>query len=201
MTDPNYTHIGVVMDRSGSMSSIASSAQQALDEFINGQKAVPGKATMTFTQFDNEIDVLHDMKPLEDIPYITLQPRGSTALLDAIGLTVVSIGDALAALSEDERPGHVLIAILTDGHENASKEWTREKVLELITTQREQWNWDFIYLATDEAGIDAGVAVGIPRANTMTWAPTEKGAGAAYASVGTYTTSLRTTGRGTFEEK
>lgn len=199
MTNPDFTAIAVVLDRSGSMTSIRKSAEDALNEFVNGQKQLPGKATLTLAQFDDVYELVYTNKPLDEVSAITLIPRGLTALLDAMGKTITKLGEELAAMTEDERPGKVLVAVITDGYENASSEWSREKVFELIKQQREQWNWEFVFLAANQDAIATAAQFGIDRSSALTFAATDEGVAVASASLGTYTTSYRSTGKGSFD--
>jgi uncharacterized protein YegL len=118
------------------------------NEFVKQQKALPGEATLTLVQFDNDYEVLHDAIDIQNVPPLTRDvcfANGSTALLDAIGVTINSVGQKIAAMSESERPSKVLVSIYTDGQENASHEFTLDKIKEMIKTQRETYSWEFTF--------------------------------------------------------
>jgi uncharacterized protein YegL len=127
MTKPNKTEIIFVVDRSGSMSGIAKAMSQGFDEFINNQKQVPGECLVTAVQFDNRYEVLYTAKPLALVPPYVLEPRGYTALLDAIATTISSTGTRFSRTPEDERPRQVLFVIITDGartlHRSSAATW------------------------------------------------------------------------------
>lgn len=165
MTDQNLTELVCIIDRSGSMQSIRGDAIGGFNTFLEEQKKIKGdRCLFTFTQFDNEYEVVHDGKPIEDIPPLTeatYVPGGSTALLDAIGQTLNTVGARFANTPEEQRPGRVAVVILTDGRENASKEFNHGKILEMIKTQSEQFKWEFIYLAAGKDAFDAGHHLGI----------------------------------------
>ncbi len=168
MTKPDCCAIAVVLDRSGSMESIRESTIEGFNEFLQGQKAVPGEATLTLVQFDNEYQVHHDATPLAGVPPLndgTYVPRGSTALLDAIGRTINTLGARLAATPERDRPSRVLFTIITDGMENASQEFSREKIFDMITHQRERYGWQFMFLAANQDAIASGRDMGIDPAH------------------------------------
>ncbi|MDF1789861.1 MAG: hypothetical protein P1U82_28640, partial [Verrucomicrobiales bacterium] len=93
----------------------------------------------------------------------TYVPRGSTALLDAIGRTIIELGKKLAATPEEQRPGQVIVAIFTDGFENASREFDVHKINDLITQQRNDYNWQFLFLAANEDAIATAAQLGIDR--------------------------------------
>jgi len=198
VTNPDYTAIAIVLDRSGSMARIRSDAEGGLNSFLDGQKKLSGQATLTLVQFDDQFDCLERMSPLSTVEPIQLVPRGMTALLDAIGRTISLLGEDLAKLPEDERPGKVLFAIITDGWENASKEWTRDQVKQLVEQQREDYKWEFVFLAANQDAALVGPSMGVPRTNTFTYAHTGSGVRGMSASLGTYTSSYRGTGTGSW---
>ena len=199
MTDSNYTAFALVMDRSGSMDSIQNEAENAINRFVDEQKELPGKATLTFARFDDQYELVFSNIPISEVTKLELAPRGMTALFDATGRTIVSFGEALAAMPEDQRPGKILFVIVTDGLENASKEWSSEKLKTLINEQQEQWNWEFIYLA---ANVDAGEEaekIGIPRKMSKDWVTNTAGTRAMGQSVSGYASSYRSTGKGVWD--
>jgi hypothetical protein len=193
MTDPTYCAIAVVMDRSGSMSSIQSEAEGALRTFVTEQQRLPGRATLTLARFDDHYDITHDMEWLSEVDpaSIKLEPRGMTALLDAIGRTITHLGERLAALPEEKRPGKVLFCIVTDGHENASREWTREKVFEAIKRQTDDYQWEFIFLAATQDAIDVAHSYGIADHNADYFVADAVGTQAMGQSVSHYATAYR----------
>ncbi len=149
MTDLNYTHITFVVDRSGSMQSSREYANRGINLTLAEQFAEPGKLTVTLVDFDSEFQIVHRMsdKPFE----YGIAPRGNTALFDAIGTEILNTGKDLAELPENERPGKVIFVITTDGLENASREFTLDAVREMVSTQTEQFNWNFQFIGPDMA--------------------------------------------------
>lgn len=153
----NLTDITVLLDRTGSMSSIADKTVTGLNEFIKTQKMGDGSAVMTLVQFDSvdPYEVRYSAVSIKDVKEMTMaefEPRAMTPLHDAIGKMITSIGSRLSALAEADRPDKVVAVILTDGYENASKEYTGEQIKEMITHQREKYNWEFVFIG---AGVDA----------------------------------------------
>lgn len=122
MTDPNLTHLYFLLDRSGSMQSIKDDTEGGFDAFIAEQRSQPGDCRVTLAQFDDRYEEVYQDVPVADVPPLSLSPRGSTALLDSIGRLLGEAGGRLAALPEHERPGVVIVGIMTDGHENSSRE-------------------------------------------------------------------------------
>lgn len=169
MTNPHLTHIAFLLDRSGSMQSIKDDTEGGFNAFVEEQRRQGGDCRVTLAQFDNEYEEVYRDLPLADVPPLHLVPRGSTALLDSIGRLVTSTGEHLAALTEDERPGMVIIGIMTDGHENASREWTHPAVKALIEQQTKAYGWQFLYMGADQDAIEVGASIGVAAANAMTY--------------------------------
>lgn len=143
------TEIAFVMDRSGSMDSMQNEAIGGFNHFLEEQKKEPGDVRFTLVLFDHEylkpVDHQHlnQVRPLDRNTYL---PRGTTALLDAMGRTIDEMGQKLAATPESERPGQVIIACMTDGFENSSKIYSNEKVAQMIEHQRTKYSWEFVFL-------------------------------------------------------
>ena len=129
------TEIISIVDRSGSMQSILDDAIGGFNTFLAAQQRQPGQAKLSLILFDNEYQVVHqavDIQQVEPLNQDTYVPRGSTALLDAVGKTIDAVGERLAATPESERPSQVIVSILTDGYENASQTYSKPKVAEMI---------------------------------------------------------------------
>lgn len=169
MTDPNRRHIAVVLDRSGSMITVKDDTEGGLAAFLDTQTEAPGQTTVSLYQFDDKYEAVYENKALADVPPFTLRPRGATALLDAVGRTITAVGEQLAAKPEDERPGEVIVVILTDGHENASHEFTNRQIKTLITQQQDAYGWKFVFLGADQDAFAEARAMGIGRATTLSY--------------------------------
>lgn len=177
MTNADYTHLTLVVDRSGSMSSVQVEAEGGINALIAEQFSVAGRLTVTLSQFDDAFDTVHRMSA-GPFTY-ALEPRGMTALLDAVGMEVVRTGQDLAALAEEERPGRVILVVVTDGHENSSHEYTVEQVRSMLRVQREQYGWEVRFLGADDAAWQ-GEALGV---GTTRYANTAAGNRAVFASM------------------
>ena len=187
MTDPTYTDLTMVLDRSGSMQSIKDDTIGGFDAFLSEQRRLPGRCTVSLVQFDNEYEEVYTGRDITDVPGLTLVPRGSTAMLDAIGRAVNATGARLAALPEDQRPGTVIVGIMTDGLENASREFTYPTVKALIEQQEQVYGWTFMYMGANQDAIEVGASLGVARDRALTYAGPKVAAamGAYSASVGT----------------
>ena len=167
----DHSKIAVIMDRSGSMASVHEANVNGYNEFVNGQKLTPGTADLMLIMFDDHFEVRYD-QPLAQVAPMLLTdfvPRGSTALNDAIGRTIVEVGAILARMPESDRPGKVILVILTDGEENASKEFTREKVARMIGHQREVYKWEFVFLGANQDAVLTGNEYNIPSSASITY--------------------------------
>jgi uncharacterized protein YegL len=181
--------ITIVMDRSGSMISCQKDAEGGLNSFIEKQKAEPGKASVTLVQFDNYVDFVFKAKDVMEVKHINLQPRGGTALFDAIGSAIVSTGARLKSMSEEERPGGVIFVIVTDGEENSSTEYRAATIKSMIEHQQAKYNWQFTYLGANQDAITNAAIIGIGANAAATY--TVQNMNAVFASVAHNTSAMR----------
>lgn len=196
MTDAGYTHLVLLTDRSGSMQSICADAEGGVNRFITEQREATEKGercTVTLAEFDTDFDVVYENKDIFEIPdpAYKLRPRGMTALLDSLGKLINSTGEYLGGLPENSRPATVLFIITTDGYENASKEFTREQIREMITRQQDHYSWKFIYLGANQDAITEAGSLGIPQGSTINYNSTPQSTQSVYSSLSGYTTTLR----------
>ena len=195
----NLTEIGFVLDRSGSMASMAEEAIGDSMPSSNHSKQLPGDAKLTLVLFDHEYLVMYDGCPIKEVLPLdkhTYVPRGSTALLDAIGRTINTIGERLDKTPEPERPGKVIIVILTDGLENASQEFNSKQICWMIEHQREIYSWEFIYLGANQDAIMVGERMGIAVGCSTSFEGTPEGMGQAFAAVNQTIGAARAGGSG-----
>ena len=191
-----YTHIIMVLDRSGSMGSVWDDTMGGFNSFIKAQKKVPGVATVSLVQFDDQYEPLLDFIPLKEVKPLTREtyiPRGMTALLDAIGRTMVKEGEKLAAMDEDDRPDRVILVVITDGQENASSEYTRDRIFKLIRHQEETYSWKVVFIGANQDAIATGAQLGVMAANALTYAATAKGTQHLFSTVARSMAAYRTT--------
>jgi len=182
MPDSTYTAISVLLDRSGSMRAIREDAEGGLRALIEDQRAQSGRATLRLAQFDTEYEVVHPSWPMDQVPMPVLHPRGMTALLDAWGRGMVEFGEELAALPEDQRPAHVIFAVVTDGAENSSGEWTRQQVFDAVREQTDRWGWTFLFVAANQDAVTEGAKYGVPAGQSVTYSHDSGGTQSAFRS-------------------
>lgn len=191
----NYTHISVVLDRSGSMANCLNDTIGGFNQFLKTQKEVEGEATMTLVQFNGQYDMVVDMKPLKDVEELNkgnYSPNGGTALLDAIGRTINNVEAKLVEKSEDEKPEKVIFVIITDGEENESREFTRDQIMTMINNHRNDQKWEFVFIGANQDAIQAGGSMGIRAGNTLNYAVSSQGVNDMYGTLTRSMTSYRT---------
>lgn len=183
---PGLSHIVVALDKSGSMQEVRDDAIGGFNRFLEDQQKEPGQATITLVLFDHlyhcVLDFV-DLKQAEPLNATTYAPNGNTALLDAIGRTIDDVGKKLAALPEDDRPEKVVFAILTDGMENSSSDYTRDRVKKMIQHQTEAYKWEFIYLAANVDAFATGAGMGINPRSTRSFASNPQGTRGAFDQI------------------
>ena len=169
MTDPNYTAISLLVDRSGSMTAIRSDAEGGINAFLAEQEQGQGRRTVRITTFDTQLELHCPSTPVADVPRFELHPRGATALLDAMAREIDAFGAELAGMPQSQRPGHVLFAVMTDGEENSSVEFTWTQVAERVRHQEETYGWTVLYLGANQDAIATAAKLGVSAGQSMTY--------------------------------
>lgn len=185
---PTNARIFFILDRSGSMGRIADETIGGFNAFVESQKNLPGKATLSLVQFDHEYSVVHNNQPIESIPALdksTFQPRGMTALYDAVGMTISKFKD------DNPKDTKTIVAILTDGQENSSKEYSYGRIQELIKEVEGEHNWDVLFIGANMNAQAVAAQMGISAAKSVTYDYNGKGAMDALNTVACATSSLR----------
>jgi len=172
MTKKNNTYIAMVIDRSGSMDSIRTPTIEGLNTFIRQQKEDPDGTRLTYAQFDDVYEVVHDNVPISEMPILghkDFVPRGMTALMDAIGQTINRVSTHIATQLTVDQPNKVIIVIVTDGHENSSTKFNKSSIHELITDKQTHHDWQFIFLAANQNAITTGRSYGVAAGGSMNY--------------------------------
>jgi len=176
LMNPNHTEIAFILDRSGSMASMVEPAIAGFNSLLSEQQTLPGSARFSLVLFDDHYEVPVASMPIAEVQPLntnTYQPRGSTALLDTIGRTIDELGARLANAPEAERPGQVLVAILTDGEENASRQFTWKDISDRIRHQTDVYQWRFLFLGANQDAIATASRMSIGRENSANFAMDE----------------------------
>lgn len=169
MSNQNLTRLVFLLDRSGSMQSIKSDVIGGFEAFLEGQRAGDGQCEVTLSQFDTEYQVVYRGIALDDVPSLSLHPRGQTALLDSMGKLITDTAAEIGALDEAERPGTVIVVIMTDGHENASREWRRPGIKVLVEQQTNEHGWEFLYMGASQDAVEVGRGLGVKDSQSITY--------------------------------
>jgi len=166
----NSTELIFILDRSGSMGGLESDTIGGFNSMLKKQQAEPGDCRITTVLFDDSYEVLHDRIDIKAVSEITSHEyfvRGCTALLDAVGKTIKKIGKVQKNTADDYRAEKVLFVITTDGMENASREFTYDKIKSMVEKQKKKHNWEFIFLGANIDAIDVANRFGIARNRTQ----------------------------------
>lgn len=167
--------INFVLDASGSMDHIRQATISAFNEFKNSQAREEGTALVTLTLFNTEFRTVCEAVPareVSDLDHDTYRPDGCTALYDALAHTMHRTDDFVKA----HKPDQVLFVIMTDGLENASREYTRDRVFQMIQDRQKLADYDFVYMGANQDSFAVGSAMGVTRGKTLDYTHTEDGA-------------------------
>ena len=194
------TEVIFILDMSGSMGPFTADTIGGYNTLLNEQKEKDGDANVTTILFDDRYIVLHDRVNIKDVKDITNKeyaPLGMTALLDAVGKTIVSAGQKLAAMDEKDRPGTVIVTIITDGYENASKEYTWKQVQSMIKEQREKYSWVFTFIGANIDVMKVSENLGIDSRLAKSYKASKKGVDSVYKAMSKSVAYMRTAYAGT----
>tara|TARA_R110002096_G_scaffold233047_10_gene423033 strand:+ start:126 stop:797 length:672 start_codon:yes stop_codon:yes gene_type:complete len=175
---PPVTEIAYILDMSGSMAPHTEAAVASFNEFLREQQSVDGIARLTLVLFDDQYEVPIDNFPVSEVTCLdttTYCPRGATALLDAIGLTIRSFRNRIKDLPKHQRPDQVIFAIFTDGEENSSQRYTWKDIADKIQKRQSKDNWQFLFLGAGQDAIATASQMNIHAYNAATASVGEKG--------------------------
>ena len=193
MANEDYTHIHVLVDRSGSMQLIQSDVIGGFNSLLEKQKAEPGKCTMGYVQFDHEYDPRFKMKPINKVPNLnkdTFEPRGATALWDSWCRAMTDLQEQIISLPQEERPGKVVFVVITDGFENNSTQF-KAKDVNLQVSVCKELGWHFTFIAANQDAIVEGAKYGVSKDSSLTFGTNSKGVEATYHTVTTGISRMR----------
>lgn len=177
------------------MEDMAKEAIGGFNSFLESHQKESGRAKLTLVLFDHEYIVAQDGRPVQEVQKLdanSYQPRGTTALLDAIGRTIKTVGERLSHTPEQERPRRVLIVVLTDGLENASKEFSLKQIHQMIQHQQDVYSWEFIFLGAGQDAIQVANSLGISDDHAVQFSETPEGAVMAFQAISHTSIAYRT---------
>ena len=182
----NTTELVFILDRSGSMSGLESDTIGGFNSLIEKQKKVEGRCYVTTVLFDHETEMLHDRVELDRLRPLTAEDysvRGCTALLDAVGSTVKHIAGIHRYARLEDVPEHTTFVIMTDGMENASRNYTGDEVRRMIRHEKEKYGWEFLFLAANIDAVETAARVGIGEDRAVNYRADSVGTHVAYDAV------------------
>lgn len=174
----NLTEMVFILDRSGSMSGLETDTIGGYNSLLEKQKKEEGEAVVTTVLFDDKYDMICDHADIKKIPPMTEKEyyaRGCTALLDAIGKTINHVGNRHKYAPDSEVPSKTMVVIITDGYENASREFDLNKVKHMIEHQKEKYNWEFLFLGANIDAVQTAGTFGINADRAVTYQPDSVG--------------------------
>ncbi len=189
----DVTDLVFILDRSGSMGGLEEDTIGGFNSMIEKQKKQAGKCLVSTVLFDHEISTLHDRVPLADIPPMTEDDyvvRGCTALIDAIGMTVSHIEQVHRYIRKEDVPAHTMFVITTDGMENASKEYSSDKVKRMIEKKKRQ-GWEFLFIGANIDAVSTASHFGIGADRAVNYHADKEGTAVLYNCVSKVVSSAR----------
>ena len=183
---PSRIELVMILDKSGSMHGLEADTIGGFNAMIEKEKKLGIDVRVTTVLFNDKMDRLYEHREIRSVRPLTertYETGGTTALLDAVGDTILRMEQSGAA---DRQGTKVIVVIITDGMENASTEFTKAKVKELISDKQEKAGWDFIYLGANIDAAEEADAIGVRKANAVTYKNTSSGVRANYDAVGVY---------------
>ena len=190
----NITELVFILDRSGSMSGLESDTIGGFNAMLDKQKRQDGKCFVTTVLFDDRLETLHDRLPLERVAPLTDRDytvRGCTALLDAIGSTIRHIVDIHRYARPEDVPEHTVFVITTDGMENASRRFSSDEVKRMIEKEKEQYGWEFLFLAANIDAVETAKRFGINEDRAVNYHADQIGTRLVYETVSEAVCSVR----------
>ena len=174
----NLTELVFILDKSGSMAGLERDTIGGFNAMLDKQKAQAGECRITTVLFDHRYELLHDRTEIRAVRPITAREYrvgGSTALLDALGKTIHKIATAQKNTSEPFRAKRVMFVIITDGEENASREYAAKEVKEAIRRQKSRYGWEFIFLGANIDAVETAGRFGIDAGRAANYVPDSQG--------------------------
>ena len=182
----NLTEIVYILDRSGSMGGLEEDTIGGFNSMMEKQKKADGEAIVSTVLFDDVCEVLHDRVPLDKIGKMTDEQyfvRGCTALLDAVGGAIRHIGNVHKYAREEDRPAKTIFVITTDGMENASKNYSYDKIRKMVKKQQKKYGWEFIFIGANIDAYAEAQRLGVRKDRAVNYVHDEIGTAKVYAGV------------------
>ena len=190
----NVTELVFILDRSGSMNGLEGDTIGGFNALLEKQKKQDGQVFVSTVLFDTESKVLHDRIPLERVAPMTEQDYtvgGCTALLDALGDAIRHIVNIHKYARPEDVPARTVFVITTDGQENASRQYTSDKVKRMIEKEKEQYGWEFLFIGANIDAVETGARFGIDRSHVSNYKADAQGTEILYGCVAEAVSQVR----------
>ncbi len=190
----NLTELVFILDRSGSMSGMEEDTIGGFNAMIAKQKKLDGEVIVSTVLFSTDTTVLHDrvniqsVEPMNENQY---QVGGGTALLDTIGGAIHHIGNVHKYARDEDRPEHTMFVITTDGMENASHQYSSDRVKKMIRRQEEQYGWEFLFVAANIDAVETAEHIGIRHERAANYNYSKQGTRNLYEAVDFAVSAMR----------
>lgn len=190
----NLTEMVFILDRSGSMRGLEADTIGGYNSLLEKQKSEVGEAAVTTVLFDDQYEIIHDhagitkVDPMTDREYYA---RGMTALLDAVGRTINHVGNRHKYAPDSEVPSKTIVVIITDGHENASSEFSLRQIKAMIEHQKSKYGWEFLFLGANIDAVSAAAGIGIAANRSVNYRADSEGTAENFSSLSDAVSSVR----------
>jgi len=178
MANKNLTELVFILDRSGSMAGLEGDTIGGYNSLLEKQRKEVGEATVTTVLFDDQYEMIHDHAAIGKVKDITNKEyfaRGMTGLLDAVGKTINHVSNRHKNALDNEVPGKTMVVIITDGYENASREFALPQVKQMIEKQKAEFGWEFLFLGANIDAVSTAAGFGISADRAVTYEADSEG--------------------------
>lgn len=194
----DLTELVFVLDKSGSMRSLTSETIKNFNQLIEDQKKDSKDCRVSLLLFDNQRDLVYQNVTLNEVPELTAERysqngMGYTALLDSLGGMVYEVGRRLYNTPEHDRPEQVIFVVMTDGLENASRDYTKDQVAKMVKIQQDKYNWKFMFLGANFDAFNEAQQLGFMPGSSTSYKASTVGTQAAYIDISHNVRKMRAT--------
>ena len=190
----NITELVFILDRSGSMAGLESDTIGGFNSLIEKQRKQDGECYVSTIIFDHVSEVLHDRVKLSEVDKLTENDytvRGATALIDAIGGAIHHIGNVHKYARPEDVPEHTMFVIMTDGMENASRRYSRDKVKRMIEHEKEKYGWEFLFIGANIDSVETARHFGIGADRSVNYHADSQGTAVVFETVSETVCNMR----------
>ena len=190
----NITELVFILDRSGSMSGLESDTVGGFNTMIEKQKKQNAPCYVSTVLFNHTSEVLYDRVKLGEVQKMTEDDffvGGSTALMDAIGGAIHHIGNIHKYIRPEDVPANTMFVIMTDGMENASRNYSSDRVKQMIERQKKRYGWEFLFIGANIDAVETAARYGIDADRAVNYHADKEGTRVVYQSVANAVCNVR----------